>query len=524
MPLTAFSFPWYHPRMTQDQAFVILTTGANVFLTGEPGSGKTHTINRYVAWLREHGIEPALVASTGIAATHIGGMTVHSWAGIGILDFLTPRDLDRIVGTERVAKRIAKAKVLIIDEVSMLAANLLGMVDAVCRAVRRNDAPFGGLQTVLVGDFFQLPPVSRKEGSVHYAFRSAAWMKLDPVVCYLDEQHRQDDTAFLALLSAIRTDAVDEDHVSILASRISTHADVPSGAVKLFSHNVDVDRINNVQLAKLPGKPKEYAMAATGPEHLVASLVRSCLSPEKLVLKPGAAVMFTRNNPLARFANGTTGTVVGFEKGSGLPIVETRDGAMITAEPMTWVIDDQGKPLASLLQVPLRLAWAMTIHKSQGMSLDCALMDLSATFEFGQGYVALSRVRRLSGLYLLGCNQKALQVHPEILEQDREFRAASLRAEDYAAAMTDEALAEARKRFILACGGTLEKPKAPKKENWFAVVREEHPKAYMKWTEEEEMELVKAFNGGMKPKAIAEQLGRKRGGITSRLKKLGLVE
>lgn len=511
--------------MTQDQAFDILTTGANVFLTGEPGSGKTHTVNRYVAWLREHGIEPALVASTGIAATHIGGMTVHSWAGIGIAEMLTSWDLDRISSTERVVKRIAKAKVLIIDEVSMLGANVLGMVDAVCRAVRRNEAPFGGLQTVLVGDFFQLPPVTRKGGTTYYAFRSAAWMKLDPAVCYIDEQHRQDDPTFLSLLSAVRADAVDEDHYGTLMSRIAKPADAPSGAVKLFSHNIDVDRINNAELAKLPGKQKDYAMTTHGPEHMVASLIRSCLSPEKLSLKPGASVMFTRNSPLGRFANGTTGTVVGFEKDTGLPVVETRAGARIIAEPMAWVIEDQGKPLASLSQVPLRLAWAMTIHKSQGMSLDCALMDLGATFEFGQGYVALSRVRRLSGLFLIGCNQKALQVHPEILEQDRDFRGASLRAEERVAAMPDEALAEARQRFIVACGGTVEKQKAPAKEvNVYSAIREEHPKAYMKWTEEEELALVKAFNQGMKPKAIAEQLGRKRGGITSRLKKLGLVE
>jgi hypothetical protein len=511
--------------MTQDQAFDILTTGANVFLTGEPGSGKTHTINRYVAYLRDHGIEPALVASTGIAATHIGGMTVHSWAGIGIAEMLTSWDLDRISSTERVVKRIAKAKVLIVDEVSMLGANVLGMLDAVCKAVRRNEAPFGGLQTVLVGDFFQLPPVTKNGGTTYYAFRSAAWMKLDPTVCYLDEQHRQDDPAFLALLSAVRADAVDEDHYGTLMSRLSKHADAPSGAVKLFSHNVDVDRINSAELAKLPGKQKDYAMTTHGPEHMVASLVRSCLSPEKLSLKPGAAVMFTRNSPLGRFANGTTGTVVGFDSGAGLPIVETRGGAMITAEPMAWVIEDQGKPLASLSQVPLRLAWAMTIHKSQGMSLDCALMDLGATFEYGQGYVALSRVRRLSGLYLLGCNQKALQVHPEILEQDRDFRAASLRAEGYISTLPTEMLSEARQRFIVASGGTIAKTERPKKEgNGFAAIREEHPKAYMKWTEDEEMELIKAFNTGMKPKAIAEQLGRKRGGITSRLKKLGLVE
>jgi ATP-dependent exoDNAse (exonuclease V) alpha subunit len=145
--------------MSQDEALAILKTGANVFLTGEPGSGKTHTTNAYVAYLRAHNIEPAITASTGIAATHIKGMTIHSWSGIGIKERLSNYDLDKIASTERVAKRIAHAHVLIIDEVSMLSASVFEMVEAVCRVVRRNSRPFGGLQVVLVGDFFQLPPV-----------------------------------------------------------------------------------------------------------------------------------------------------------------------------------------------------------------------------------------------------------------------------------------------------------------------------------------------------------------------------
>ena len=147
--------------MTQKEALSILKTGANVFLTGEPGSGKTHTINEYVAYLRERGIEPAVTASTGIAATHIGGMTIHSWSGIGIKTSLDAYELDKLGSSEYLAKRIGRAKILIIDEVSMLSAGTLSMVDAVCREVRRNPEPFGGLQVIFVGDFFQLPPIVR---------------------------------------------------------------------------------------------------------------------------------------------------------------------------------------------------------------------------------------------------------------------------------------------------------------------------------------------------------------------------
>src|ERR1700722_8442437 len=152
--------------MTQAEALSILKTGANVFLTGEPGSGKTHTVNEFVAWLREHGIEPAVTASTGIAATHIGGFTIHSWSGIGIRSDITQRDIVRIGGNKRLATRIKKAHTLIIDEVSMLSAQTLAAAEAACRGVRGGIEPFGGLQVVLVGDFFQLPPVVAREENV----------------------------------------------------------------------------------------------------------------------------------------------------------------------------------------------------------------------------------------------------------------------------------------------------------------------------------------------------------------------
>jgi len=192
--------------MTQQEALEILKAGANVFLTGEPGSGKTYLVNQYVAWLREHGIAPAITASTGIAATHIGGMTIHSWSGIGVKTELTKQDLRRIEDNRRAARRIVNAHILIIDEISMLSARTFGMVDAVCRVVRKSQKSFGGLQVVLVGDFFQLPPVVRRDdepdarlgfgnesgdANAQFAYASPAWTALDPTVCYLFEQHRQ---------------------------------------------------------------------------------------------------------------------------------------------------------------------------------------------------------------------------------------------------------------------------------------------------------------------------------------------
>ena len=161
--------------MTQQEALNILQTGANVFLTGSPGSGKTYTVKAYIDWLREHSIEPAITASTGVAATHIHGMTIHSWSGIGITEHFTPFEIDRIAGKEQIAKRIQKTSVLIIDEVSMLSGSVLDAVDAVCKQVRGNEMPFGGIQVVLVGDFYQLPPVAGRGKQVTFAFESEAW-------------------------------------------------------------------------------------------------------------------------------------------------------------------------------------------------------------------------------------------------------------------------------------------------------------------------------------------------------------
>ena len=465
--------------MTQSEALSILQTGANVFLTGEPGSGKTHTVNEYVAWLRSHGIEPSITASTGIAATHVGGMTIHSWSGIGIHDHMTPELLDAIVSKEHVVKRLQKAKVLIIDEVSMLSGNVLSMVDEVLREARHTELPMGGIQLVLVGDFFQLPPVSR--GTAVFAFESPAWKKLNPIVCYLTEQHRQEDEDFLDVLSAIRSGAWDHTHVSSITARECEHDGVPDDVPRLFTHNADVDRINDEKLAALPGKAHRYIMNAMGPSVMTEALKRGCLSPEILSLKEGAIVMCTKNNPAVGFANGTLGTVVGFEVGTDYPIIETYDERELVIQPLDWAVEEGGKVRAKLSQIPLRLAWAITIHKSQGQSLDAAAMDLSRTFEYGQGYVALSRVRTLEGISLLGWNEGAMRVHPEVLRADKGFRASSdVAARAFEALDASGERTEMERNFITASGGHIEAleegaPRPPKKTTYdetYALIEE----------------------------------------------------
>ncbi|MBI2056548.1 MAG: AAA family ATPase [Candidatus Sungbacteria bacterium] len=447
--------------MTQHEALAILKTGANIFLTGEPGSGKTHAINQYVAYLREHDIEPAITASTGIAATHIGGMTIHSWSGIGVASALTPQDIITIAGRNKIRKRIISTRILIIDEVSMLPAAALSLVDAVCRAVREINEPFGGLQVILVGDFFQLPPVSRNGAKIPFAFESSAWSELAPIVCYLTEQYRQNDTVFLSALSAIRAKNPDTTLREPIVGRMRTILEIPEDIPKLFSHNADVDRINTDKLGKIAGDAIVFYMQSFGRRPLIEFLKKSCLSPEALELKKGAAVMFTKNSPQEKFVNGSLGTVQDFDEDTGFPIVALKEGGELIAEPMEWAVEEGGKMRAKIVQVPLRLAWAMTVHKSQGMSMDAAVMDLSDAFEYGQGYVAFSRVRRLSGLYLLGANERAFEVHPGIFEKDKEFRAVSKRNSKYLSLLTPTEIQARHKKFIHTCGGE-EKEGAPR--------------------------------------------------------------
>ena len=461
--------------MRQEEALDILKTGATVFLTGEPGAGKTHTINAYVEYLRQHEIEPAITASTGIAATHIGGMTIHSWSGIGIRSRLSPYELDKIASNEYVSSRIRKTKVLIIDEISMLQSSMLDMVDAVCREVKQNPDPFGGMQVVFVGDFFQLPPIAKADvapaqkydednqdqlfdnapASTHFAYESHAWKRAKPLVCYLSEQYRQDDEEFLSILSAIRRGEVFDEHLETVGTRtVEAHA-APSGITRLFSHNVAVDAVNDAELAKLSGDEKVFIMHASGREPVVASLKKGCLSPETLKLKVGAVVMCTKNNAKEGFVNGTLGVVERFETFSGNPVIRTRDGKSIEIQPLEWSVEEDGKIKGQISQIPLRLAWAITVHKSQGMSLDAAVMDLSSVFEYGQGYVALSRVRNLDGLYLLGTNAKAFQVHPAILEKDAYFRTVSEETAAVFEEMPEDEVQKMQENFVIASGGTL---------------------------------------------------------------------
>jgi ATP-dependent DNA helicase PIF1 len=412
--------------MRQQQALAVMFGGASIFLTGAPGAGKTYVLNEFVRRAKKRGKRVAVTASTGIAATHIGGSTIHSWSGLGIKDILSQWDIDKHKNNDRLIKRYNATDILVIDEISMLHGSRLDMVNQVCKLLRGNDKPFGGLQVILVGDLFQLPPVNRAGERIDFAHTSQAWRELDPKVCYLTEQHRQTEVGdgLLDLLEAMRRGDVDDSHEAMLQSRLGRTPDEDIVATKLYSHNVDVDSLNQRQLQKLTGKSYRYTMSFGGQKSRAEQFAKSIMAPEILELKQDAEVMFVVNDPVKGFYNGSRGRVVDFD--NHRPVVELLNGKTIVVEPHDWSLEEDGRLRASASQLPLRLAWAITIHKSQGMSLDAAVVDLSRSFTPGMGYVALSRVRSLNGLYLLGINNIALLLHPDIHSFDTELRQLSL--------------------------------------------------------------------------------------------------
>jgi len=457
-------------RMKQQEALDILKMGYSAYLTGEAGTGKTYVLNEYISWLRAHDIEPAVTASTGIAATHLSGSTIHSWSGIGVRDSLTEFDLDRMEQQKNLWKRYENARILIIDEISMLSGDFLDMCDTVCRHMKRNDKPFGGMQAVFSGDFFQLPPIGRGSERPAYAFESRSWSEFTPVTCYLTEQHRQSDVDFASLLSAIRARSDIEGVRKVLTQRKKVSPPKNYELTRLFTHNVDVDALNEERLDRLKEKAQVFEMETRGRKQYVEQLMRGCLAPEVLRLKKGAEVMFVKNDQAGYYVNGTQGRVIGFES-DNTPVVRTRTGRKIYANPQSWRREEEGKVLAEITQVPLRLAWAITVHKSQGMTLDAAEMDLGRSFVPGQGYVALSRVRELSGLYLSDFNEMTLEVDERVASCDEQFREHSRSASQRLLKLEKEEIKELREKFIIACGGSIdpipeadrEKPKIKKR-------------------------------------------------------------
>jgi ATP-dependent exoDNAse (exonuclease V) alpha subunit len=499
--------------MNQGLALEIMLSGESVLLTGPAGAGKTFVLNQFIKLAKSEGKHVSVTATTGLAATHLGGTTIHSWAGIGVSDYL-PSGFAEHLGKGR-REIIEKTDVLIIDEISMLHDYRLDMVDEACRLVRRKDEPFGGIQLIMSGDFFQLPPINRGDSRAGgFVVHSKAWEELDPTICYLEEQYRQDDEELLEILNALRAGDVRRHHAEKLLARVDEVPEKDAILTELHTVNIDVDRINEMKLNELDGDELFYTQTTTGADNYVENLQRSVLAPATLRVKQGALVMAVKNSTERKYANGSIGTVIDFEPGTEYPVVEFRNGKTVTMTPDTWELRDGDKKRASITQIPLRLAWAITVHKSQGMTLDAARIDLRKAFVEGMGYVALSRVKNLSNLYLSGINRMALAISEDAQNIDGSLR--------QRASSDSKKFAHLAKNIEERQKNRETKKKSKGSSSWSEKIekmRETYPNAYRPWQSSDDETLKQGFQNGVSVKELSKKLGRHEGSIVMRLQK-----
>ena len=380
-----------------------LDEGRNVFLTGMAGTGKSTLLRGLI---EERGAVVTITAATGIAALNVGGVTVHRWSGMMLgprgdqsdEEYFRQLQQDHRFSVRAGFDRVRDCELLVIDEISMLSGRTLQFLDFLCRRLRRCDAPFGGIQIVATGDFLQLPPV-RKNPAVPYdwAFLTKAWSEAAFAVVHLTKIHRQDEPDFTRALSAFRQGEIRGSDAGVLHRRVVSFPD--ANITRLYTHNVQVDKWNAYRLGELPGEEVLHEARLSGPDSQQQFLCDNLLTPQQLVLKPGARVMFTVNNAEVGYVNGQTGVVDAVDARS---VVVSTNGSLLDVPRFTWRYDERDKRSAAFVQFPLRLAYALTIHKSQGLTLDSAYVDVRAAREPGQAYVALSRVRTLAGLHLKG--------------------------------------------------------------------------------------------------------------------------
>lgn len=374
----------------------------NVFLTGQAGTGKSTVLRE---WMAGEGRDADVVAPTGIAALNVGGMTVHRWAGIGIgpepdepfLDFA--RYLSNVPSAyaRDARQRIRSCRTLVIDEVSMLPGRVLDFLNFWLRFCRDDDRPFGGIQIIATGDFLQLPPVRVDQQPYDWAFESQSWTEADFATVRLKKIWRQTDLKYLETLSDVRRGRLSARSSKTLEQCVKMFP--PARLTRLCTHNRDAAKVNFAMLDDLPLPEFVYeASFSTSNEKVQAWFDKNSITPMRLALRLGARVMFTANDREGRFVNGTTGWVDSMTTNS--VTVATDEGATILVRVYEWVLNPRNRNSEKMWQIPLRVAYAMTIHKSQGTTLPGAYIDIRAALEPGQAYVALSRVKTLEGLWL----------------------------------------------------------------------------------------------------------------------------
>ncbi|XP_006831600.1 PREDICTED: ATP-dependent DNA helicase PIF1 [Chrysochloris asiatica] len=416
LPVKKLSLPSTKPQLSKEQAAVlrVVLKGQSIFFTGSAGTGKSYLLKRILGSLPPTGT--VATASTGVAACHIGGTTLHAFAGIGS----GRAPLAQCVALAQrpgVRQGWLNCQRLVIDEISMVEADLFDKLEAVARAVRQQNKPFGGIQLIICGDFLQLPPVTKGSQPPQFCFQAKSWRRCVPVTLELTEVWRQADQTFISLLQAVRLGRCSAEMTRQLQAT-AAHKVGRDGivATRLCTHHDDVVLTNERRLQDLPGELHSFEALDSDPEQ-ARTLNAQCPASQLLQLKLGAQVMLVKNLAVSRgLVNGARGVVVGFEaEGRGLPQVRFLCGVTEVIRADRWTVQATGGQLLSRQQLPLQLAWAISIHKSQGMSLDCVEISLGRVFANGQAYVALSRARSLQGLRVLDFDPMVVSCDPRVL-------------------------------------------------------------------------------------------------------------
>lgn len=394
----------------QKIALEMCQSGENIFLTGGAGSGKSFVIREFMKGQNEK--QMPILASTGAAAVLLGGRTFHSFFGLGIMEGGTDATFQRLLNDGATLNRIKKVEGVIIDEISMIPGEAFRTAEMIAQVARESSLPWGGMRVIAVGDFGQLPPVTKQGQKRDWCFLTEAWRKSGFQTCRLHFNQRIQDNTFLNVLDDVRHGRMTEQVKEFLQEHTKFHDEDHPGT-RLFPRRDQSEMYNQKKLAEINEEEHVIDSIYLGEKKYVDVLGKNAPVPQQLKLKLGCRILFLKNDMQKRWVNGTRGTITDVQ--ADHLIVRKDGGREVKVEKMSFsLLDADGNVKASVIQFPVNLAYATTIHKSQGATLDELWCDLGALWEPGHAYVALSRLRDPSGLHIVRWHPRSFFTDPAV--------------------------------------------------------------------------------------------------------------